>query len=189
VRFYDKQILDGPNVKHEGHEHSYLHGAMFGPYSFINIDGREDPGRSKRNKAELTVVMEILHNIRKGTTENIFIYSLQSMTSCSISFSSLDQAACRRTGQRVSVGVICPYAAQVEAIQQAVGDEKAMHPLALHVNSVDGFQGSEEVIILSTVRSNSAGSIGFLSNVRRANVALTRARYSSTTHNKTEARD
>jgi senataxin len=99
------------------------------------------------------------------------------MTSCSTSFSSLDQAACRSTGQRVSVGVICPCAAQAEAIQQAVGDEKTMHPLALRVNSVDGFQGSEEgVIILSTVRSNSAGSIGFLSNVRRANVALTRAR-------------
>jgi hypothetical protein len=75
MRFYEKQILDGPNVKHEGHEHSYLHGAMFGPYSFINIDGREDPGRSKRNKAELTVVMEILYNLRKGTNENIFIYS------------------------------------------------------------------------------------------------------------------
>ncbi|GJN01953.1 hypothetical protein PR202_ga19258 [Eleusine coracana subsp. coracana] len=151
VNFYDKKILDGPNVNHEGHERSYLHGAMFGPYSFINIDGREDPGRSKRNMAELTVIMEILHNLGK---------------------------ACRSIGQRVSVGVICPYAAQVEAIQHAVGDAKAMHPLALRVNSVDGLQGSEEdVIILSTVRSNSAGSIGFLSNVRRANVALTRARH------------
>jgi hypothetical protein len=36
------------------------------PYSFINIDGSEDPGRRKRNIAELTVIMESLHNLRKG---------------------------------------------------------------------------------------------------------------------------
>ena len=85
--------------------------------------------------------------------------------------------ACISAGQVVSVGVICPYAAQVEAIQGKIGDVKTMRPLVLRVNSVDGFQGSEEdVIILSTVRSNGTGSIGFLSNRRRANVALTRAR-------------
>ncbi|CAL5025804.1 unnamed protein product [Urochloa decumbens] len=151
LSFYDKQILDGANVTQDGHQRSYLHGEMFGPYSFINIDGREDPGRSKRNIAELTVILEILHALRK---------------------------ACRSSGQGVSVGVICPYAAQVEAIQQEIGDTKRMQPLTLRINSVDGFQGSEEdVIILSTVRSNNAGSIGFLSNVRRANVALTRARH------------
>lgn len=66
----------------------------------------------------------------------------------------------------------------MEAIQRAIGDMKAMRPLALRVNSVDGFQGSEEdIIILSTVRSNSKASIGFLSERRRANVALTRARF------------
>ncbi|GJN26632.1 hypothetical protein PR202_gb14581 [Eleusine coracana subsp. coracana] len=107
-----------------------------------------------------------------------FMHDISDNLHVPCAFSSLDRTACRSIGQRVSVGVICPYAAQVEAIQQAVGDAKAMHPLALRVNSVDGFQGSEEdVIILSTVRSNSAGSIGFLSNVRRANVALTRARH------------
>ncbi|KAE8773370.1 putative ATP-dependent helicase [Hordeum vulgare] len=86
--------------------------------------------------------------------------------------------ACVSTGKVVSVGVICPYTAQVEAIQGWIGDVKAMRPLFLRVNSVDGFQGNEEdVIILSTVRSNDTGSGGFLSNWRRANVALTRARH------------
>ena len=91
---------------------------------------------------------------------------------------SLDNAG-RKQG--VSVGIICPYAAQVEAIQRAIGNLNAMHPLALRVNSVDGFQGSEEdIIILSTVRSNGKASIGFLSDPRRANVALTRARFVAT---------
>lgn len=81
--------------------------------------------------------------------------------------------------KRLSVGVICPYTAQVNAIQEKLGkDYQKNTNFALKVSSVDGFQGSEEdVIILSTVRSNASGSVGFLSNPQRANVALTRARY------------
>ena len=98
-------------------------------------------------------------------------------------------AACTSSQLGVSVGVICPYAAQVEAIQQQIGDEKSMLPLTLRVNSVDGFQGSEEdVIILSTVRSNGAGFIGFLSNVRRTNVAPTRARYAAVVSDRKQTR-
>ncbi|CAN6237930.1 unnamed protein product [Urochloa humidicola] len=150
-RFYSNKILDGPNVTQSDHERSYLEGAMFRPYSFINIDGREDPGRSKRNMAELEVIMEILRRLKE---------------------------ACAGRRQGVSVGIICPYAAQVEAIQRAIGGVNAMHPLALRINSVDGFQGSEEdIIILSTVRSNGKAYIGFLSDRRRTNVALTRARH------------
>lgn len=66
TRFYDNKILDGPNVTQAGHENTYLEGAMFGPYSFININGREDPGQSKRNMAELGVIMKILNLLKKG---------------------------------------------------------------------------------------------------------------------------
>lgn len=79
---------------------------------------------------------------------------------------------------KVSVGVISPYAAQVEAIRLKVKKSLDHSWFVSKVNSVDGFQGSEEdVIIISTVRSSCDGNIGFLKNSNRTNVALTRARY------------
>lgn len=66
------------------------------------------------------------------------------------------------------IGIISPYADQVNLI-------KSRSPL--EVKTVDGFQGREkEIIIISTVRSNDKGKIGFLSDLRRLNVALTRAK-------------
>ena len=83
--------------------------------------------------------------------------------------------------QRVSVGVISPYKAQVFAIQEKLEKTYSMaaeSDFSVSIRSVDGFQGGEEdVIIISTVRSNEIGSVGFLSNPQRTNVALTRARY------------
>jgi hypothetical protein len=69
------------------------------------------------------------------------------------------------------VAVIAPYSAQVRRLRRDL-------PIAgLEIDSVDGFQGREkEAVVLSLVRSNSAGEIGFLADVRRTNVALTRAR-------------
>lgn len=85
------------------------------------------------------------------------------------------------TGSRkkVSVGIVSPYAAQVVAIQDKIGGKyENMDGFSVKVKSVDGFQGGEEdIIIISTVRSNSTGSIGFISSPQRTNVALTRARY------------
>ena len=66
------------------------------------------------------------------------------------------------------IGIITPYTDQVAEISQQT---------SIEVNSVDGFQGREkEVIIISTVRSNNRADIGFLSDLRRLNVALTRAK-------------
>lgn len=66
------------------------------------------------------------------------------------------------------IGIISPYADQVKIIQE-------MTPV--EVKTVDGFQGREkEIIIISTVRSNDNGNIGFLQDLRRLNVAITRAK-------------
>lgn len=84
-----------------------------------------------------------------------------------------------RTKNRVSIGIISPYKAQVHEIQEKVKQYMVSDPkFSVNVRSVDGFQGGEEdIIIISTVRSNLCGKIGFLSNRQRANVAITRARY------------
>jgi ATP-dependent RNA/DNA helicase IGHMBP2 len=70
-----------------------------------------------------------------------------------------------------SIAVIAPYSAQVRLLRD-------MLPVAdLEIDSVDGFQGREkEAVVLSLVRSNLEGEVGFLADVRRMNVALTRAR-------------
>ena len=66
------------------------------------------------------------------------------------------------------IGIISPYADQVKVIQEKTPVE---------VKTVDGFQGREkEIIIISTVRSNDDGNIGFLKDLRRLNVAITRAK-------------
>jgi superfamily I DNA and/or RNA helicase len=69
------------------------------------------------------------------------------------------------------VAVISPYSAQVRLLRKLLQQDD------LEIDTVDGFQGREkEVVVISLVRSNSEGEIGFLADVRRMNVALTRAR-------------
>jgi len=85
-----------------------------------------------------------------------------------------------RTKKKVSLGIISPYNAQVFEIQEKVKQYIAVSDtdFSVSVRSVDGFQGGEEdIIIISTVRSNESGKVGFLSNRQRVNVAITRARY------------
>lgn len=70
--------------------------------------------------------------------------------------------------EETDIGIISPYADQVKIIQDKTPVE---------VKTVDGFQGREkEIIIISTVRSNENGNIGFLRDLRRLNVAITRAK-------------
>ena len=70
-----------------------------------------------------------------------------------------------------AIAVIAPYAAQVRLLREQLEN------LGVEIDSVDGFQGREkDAVVLSMVRSNSEGEVGFLADVRRMNVAMTRAR-------------
>ncbi|XP_062110913.1 uncharacterized protein LOC133822556 isoform X2 [Humulus lupulus] len=155
-QFYSNKISDGQNVTQRSYSQSFMQGKMYGSYSFINVPyGKEtsDNKHSSKNIIEAFVVSEIVAKL----------YEV------------------KNTKKNVRVGVISPYKAQVYAISEIIGKKyssDAQSDFSVSVRSVDGFQGGEEdVIIISTVRSNGKGSVGFLSNCQRANVALTRARH------------
>ncbi|KAF5480087.1 hypothetical protein F2P56_000857 [Juglans regia] len=154
--FYDNQISDGPNVQQRCFEKRFLQGNMYGSYAFISIaQGKEELGGgfSSKNMVEAAVVSEIVSKLFKQYVH---------------------------TKNKVSIGVISPYKAQVHAIEEKLKKYSTYsnEGFSVDVRSVDGFQGGEQdVVIISTVRCNGNGTIGFLSNRQRANVALTRARY------------
>lgn len=81
--------------------------------------------------------------------------------------------------ERIDFGLISPYKAQVQYMRRLVKSRASLRPLRglLTIDTIDGFQGQErDVVFISLVRSNDDGKIGFLSDLRRMNVAITRAR-------------
>ena len=85
----------------------------------------------------------------------------------------------RFLSERIDIGLISPYKAQVQYLRRLVKQDAFFKPYRpyITINTVDGFQGQErDVIIISLVRANEEGQIGFLNDLRRMNVALTRAR-------------
>ena len=81
--------------------------------------------------------------------------------------------------ERIDFGVISPYKAQVQYLRQSIRRNPFFKPFhhLISINTVDGFQGQErDVIVISLVRANEEGQIGFLNDLRRMNVAITRAR-------------
>ncbi|KAF7018206.1 hypothetical protein CFC21_031518 [Triticum aestivum] len=155
TQFYERKILDGSNVLSPSYNKHYTC-LPFGSYTFINVtDGREDKegtGNSRRNMVEVAVVLHLI--------QTIFI-------------------SWKRMDQGLSIGVVSPYKAQVDAIKSRLGKKyDTCDGFHVRVKSTDGFQGEEDdIIILSTVRSNERGVVGFLADNRRTNVALTRARH------------
>ncbi|KAM3274156.1 hypothetical protein ACQJBY_043370 [Aegilops geniculata] len=155
-QFYERKILDGPNVLSPSYNKEYT-GLPFGSYTFINVtDGREDKDgteNSWRNMAEVAIVLHLIQNIFKSWRGS--------------------------AGQGLSIGVVSPYSCQVGVIKDRLGNKyDTCDGFHVRVKSIDGFQGEEDdIIIVSTVRSNGSGGLGFLADNRRTNVALTRARH------------
>ncbi|MED6147954.1 hypothetical protein PIB30_048704 [Stylosanthes scabra] len=152
--FYEGRLSDAPILS--DYNKKFLEGEIYGSYSFINVaKGREQTGlgHSTKNTIEAAVISEIVGNLYKE-----FL----------------------RTRKTTRIGIISPYNAQVYEIQEKIKNYTSVSDpdFNVSVRSVDGFQGGEEdIIIISTVRANGAGKVGFLSNRQRTNVALTRARY------------
>ncbi|HET9485890.1 MAG TPA: AAA domain-containing protein [Chryseosolibacter sp.] len=81
--------------------------------------------------------------------------------------------------EQITMGIITPYSAQVDQLHKLAEASAILEPLYrfITINTVDAFQGQErDVIVISFVRSNDNGEVGFLSDIRRTNVAMTRAR-------------
>lgn len=153
--FYGGKVVSAPQIKHRG----ILD--YDNPMTWIDTseaDGKEEFvgesfGRINRVEAELTLgeLERYFQKIGKG----------------------------RILDERIDVGMISPYRAQVQYLRRLIKQNAFFKPFSslISVNTVDGFQGQErDVIIISLVRSNDDGQIGFLQDLRRMNVAITRAR-------------
>lgn len=153
--FYNNMVESAPTVSHRGILDYDI------PMMWIDTaecDGKEEFvgenfGRINRAEAELTLqtLQQYLEKIGKQ----------------------------RILEESIDVGIISPYRAQVQLLRKELRKREFFRPYRhlLTVNTVDGFQGQErDIILISLVRSNDGGDIGFLRDLRRMNVAITRAR-------------
>jgi senataxin len=153
--FYDGKLLDGENMakirKKPWHDSELL-----GPYRFFDVQGQHTnatKGHSLINIAEVNVALQLFNRL---TTD----------------YSGYDFKG--------KVGVITPYKSQLAELKSRFSQFHGNSILAhVEFNTTDAFQGREsEVIIFSCVRASSSRGIGFLADIRRMNVGLTRAKSS-----------
>ena len=153
--FYNGEVHSAPEVRHRGIL-DYDNAIMWVDTS--EVDGKEEfvgdsYGRINRSEAQLTI------DTLKAFFEKI--------------------GKERVLDERIDVGIISPYRAQVQYLRRLIRHNDYFKPMRglITVNTVDGFQGQErDIIVISLVRDNDEGNIGFLRDLRRMNVAITRAR-------------
>ncbi|MBR5085159.1 MAG: AAA family ATPase [Prevotella sp.] len=153
--FYEGKLKCAPEIRHRGIL-DYDHPMVWIDTAKMNFK-EEFVGESfgRINKEEATLTIDTLtHYLKKIGRERIL-------------------------EERIDVGVISPYRAQVQYLRRQVAKKEFFKPYRhlISINTVDGFQGQErDIILISLVRANTDGQIGFLRDLRRMNVAITRAR-------------
>lgn len=153
--FYSSKLKDGPNMsavnRRPWHEIQ-----DYGPYRFFNIKGQQvknERTQSLFNKIECNIILEIVEDLYRR-------------------YPTVDWTA--------KIGIISPYKEQVRLLKKTFVDKYgALITKQIEFNTVDGFQGQEkDIILFSCVRAETSTGVGFLADIRRMNVALTRARAS-----------
>jgi len=162
-RFYGGQLVPHQSVRHAGLEAYDLRFAPDLPVEFIDTAGcgflelAIPESRSTANPEEAHLLLERLAQL-------------------------LGPFDATEEDQRpLTIGVIAPYRAQINYLKDAIEDSAVLNDLLLQrrlsVGTVDSFQGQErDIIAITLTRSNPQGEIGFLSDIRRMNVGMTRAR-------------
>ena len=168
--FYGGQVESAPQIKYRGIL-DYDNPMVWIDTSDSSIENQSEGGQNKdKSIFKEQFVGESFGRINKGEAE-LTLQTLQSY------FTKIGKQ--RILDERIDVGVISPYRAQVQYLRGLIMKREFFKPYRslISVNTVDGFQGQErDVILISLVRSNDAGQIGFLRDLRRMNVAITRAR-------------
>lgn len=153
--FYDGRLLDGPGMaalrKQPWHASSLL-----APYRFFDVQGQHSTapkGHSLFNRAEVDVAMALYAKLIREYADYDFKHK---------------------------IGIITPYKSQLGLLKDRFSQQYGKSITEeVDFNTTDAFQGREsEIIIFSCVRASPAGSIGFLQDIRRMNVGLTRAKSS-----------
>ena len=152
--FYDSRLKDGDGMA-KLRRRPWHHSDVFAPYRFFDVQGMTQAatkGHSLVNVAEITVAMQIY----KRLTSDVRKYDFNG-----------------------KIGVITPYKGQLKELKRRFGHEYGDSIYSkIEFNTTDAFQGREsEIIIFSCVRASTQG-IGFLNDIRRMNVGLTRAKCS-----------
>ncbi len=166
--FYGGQVESAPEVRHRGILDLDV------PLEWIDTSQMATPGAAEAEEAGRSYreefVGESYGRINKAEAE-LTLATLEAY------FARIGRQ--RLIDERIDVGIISPYRAQVQYLRRLITKREGLKPLrrCISVNTVDGFQGQErDIILISLVRSNDSGEIGFLRDLRRMNVAITRAR-------------
>ena len=165
-KFYGGQLVPHASVRHAGLEAYDLRFAPDLPVEFIDTAGYGyqevtiPESRSTANPEEAHLLLERLAQLLTP-------------------YDAAEHDEHQHTP--LSIGVIAPYRAQINYLKDAIEDSEVLNGLLLQrrlsVGTVDSFQGQErDIIAITLTRSNPQGEIGFLSDIRRMNVGMTRAR-------------